>query len=421
MKSKILSIILLVTWCGFTQAQKINEWRPENRTGVSAETGLLKSWPAEGPGLIWSNLELAKGYSSPSFGPNTIYITGNTGSNGANDILFALSMDGKILWQTEIGRAWNGSNPESRATPTVEGNRVYTCSGFGDLAAVDAATGKVVWTYKASELNKGTYGSWGIAESLLIDGDKIYFSPGGPETMTLALKKTTGDVIWKSASLNDKPGYVSPILISYAGKKMIINVSLGHIFAVDASNGDILWKVSHGESTDPNMRRWDLIKCTTPLFKDGMVYVTGGYDTGGMMVKIGDDAKSATVAWTDNTLDNHHGGVVLVNGYIYGSNWLNNNNGNWCCIEWATGKKMWEEPWNCKGSIISADGMLYIYDEKNGNVGLVKVNPGKFELVSSFKVNQGNAGPFWAHPVIHDGVLYLRHTNALLAYNIKAK
>jgi|WetSurMetagenome_2_1015567.scaffolds.fasta_scaffold00021_18 outer membrane protein assembly factor BamB len=412
------SLIFLALFTGFINGQNINDWRPENRTGVSSETGLLKSWTTSGPALIWSNLEISKGYSSPSFGNNSIYITGTI---GADDILYSMNMDGKILWKTVMGRAWNGSNPESRATPTVEGNKIYTCSGYGDLACIDGISGKIIWTNKASELNKGTYGSWGIAESLLIDGNKIYFSPGGPETMTIALNKTNGAVIWKSASLNDKPGYVSPVLISYGGKKMIINLSLGHVFGVDASNGEILWNMSHELSSDPDLRRWDLIKCTTPIFKDGMVYVTGGYDTGGMMIRIGDDGKSAQVVWTDTVLDNHHGGVVLVNGYIYGSNWLNNNMGNWCCIEWKTGKKMWEESWNCKGSIISADGMLYIYDERRGNVGLLKVNPEKFELVSSFQVNLGDAGPYWAHPVIHNGILYIRHTNALMAYNIRAK
>lgn len=421
MKTKTLSIIILTLLVSSVKAQKISEWRPENRTGVSTETGLLKSWPAEGPALLWSSLELGKGFSTPSFGPNIIYITGNKGGNGANDILYALSMDGKILWQTEMGRAWTGSYPESRATPTVEGNRVYTCSGLGDLACIDANSGKVVWTYKASELNKGTYGMWGIAESLLVDGNNIYFSPGGPETMTIALNKSTGNVIWKSASLNDKPGYVSPILINYAGRKMIVNVSLGHVFGVDAANGEILWKVNHLPSSDPMMSRFDPIKCTTPLYKDGMVYVTGGYDTGGMMIKIESDGKNANVVWNDSNLDNHHGGVVLVDGYIYGSNWINNNDGNWCCIEWKTGKKMWEEHWNTKGSIISAEGMLYLYEERNGNVGLLKINPEKFDLVSSFKVTQGNAGPFWAHPVIHNGILYVRHTNALMAYNIKIK
>lgn len=418
MKTTLFTIILLGLFSGLTTAQNKSEWRPENRTGVSAESGLLKSWPAAGPTQLWANLDLAKGFSSPSFGTSTIYITGNKGSD---DILFALDMNGKILWQTVMGRSWTGSNPESRATPTVEGNKVYTCSGFGDLACIDATNGKIIWTYKASELNKGTYGTWGIAEALLTDGEKVYYSPGGPETMTIALNKSTGALIWKSVSLNDKPGYVSPILINYAGKKMIINASLGHIFAVDVSNGEILWKVAHEQSSDPNLRRFDLIKCTTPIFKDGMVYVTGGYDTGGMMVRIAADGKSANVVWTDSNLDNHHGGVVLVDGYIYGSNWLNNNNGNWCCIEWNTGKKMWEEPWNTKGSIISAEGMLYIYEEKNGNAGLLKVNPEKFDLVSSFRVTQGDTGPFWAHPVIHNGVLYLRHSNALMAYDIKAK
>ena len=365
MKTTTLSLILLTIFSGVIKAQNISEFREENRTGVSAETGLLKSWPAEGPKLLWSNLELAKGNSSVSFSADAMFITG---AKDGNDILYSLDMNGKILWQSVIGRSWTGAYPESRATPTVEGNRVYASSGLGDLACFDAATGKTIWTYKGSELNKGTYGNWGIAEALLIDGDKVYFSPGGPETMTLALNKTNGTVIWKSKTLNDKPGYVSPILVNYAGKKMLINVSLRHLFAVDVSNGEILWQVANQGVAMGG----DFIKCTTPLFKDGMVYTTGGYDTGGMMVKIAADGKSASIVWTDSVLDDHHGGVVLVNGYIYGSNWLNNGDGNWCCIEWATGKKMWEEHWNCKGSIISAEGKLYIYDEKNGMVSPIK-------------------------------------------------
>jgi outer membrane protein assembly factor BamB len=253
MKPTIITLIIIALFSGLVQGQKISDWRPENRTGVSAETGLLKSWPESGPKLLWSNLELAPGYSSPSFGENTVYITG---TQDADDILYALSMDGKILWQTAMGRAWKGSNnPESRATPVVEGNKVYTCSGNGDIACIDATNGKIIWSYKASELNKGTFGMWGIAETPLIDGDRIYFSPGGPETAMIAINKNTGNVIWKSAPLNDKPGYASSIVVNYGGKKMVIGVSLGHIFGVDSSTGEILWKVPHGQSTDPNMRK----------------------------------------------------------------------------------------------------------------------------------------------------------------------
>ncbi len=418
MKSIPVLLILIFLGTQLCFSQEINSWREKDRTGVSPETGLLKSWPAGGPTLLWSNLELPKGYSSPSFGKNTLFITG---TRDTLDILLALDMNGNILWQTAIGRAWKGSYPESRATPTIEGDKVYTCSGRGDLACFDAASGKMIWSYKGSEIHKGTFGNWGIAESILIDGDQLYFSPGGPETMTIALKKSNGELVWKSASLNDKPAYISPILVTYAGKKMIVNASLSHVFAVDPSNGEIRWKVALELAENLRQSGRDLINCVTPIYQDGMVYFTAGYDKGGKMIKIAEDLKSAEVIWSDAVLDVHHGGVVLVDGYLYGANWLNNGNGNWCCIDWKTGKKMWEEPWNCKGSIISAEGLLYIYDEKKGNVGLLKANPEKFDLISSFQVTQGNNGPFWAHPAIHNGILYLRHTNALMAYDIRQK
>ena len=417
MRSGILFCIIIFMIMENSFAQETSSWREKNRTGVSSETSLLKSWPEGGPTLLWTNSDLPKGNSSLAFGNDTIFITGLKDSL---DILIALDMSGKILWQTPMGRAWNGSFPESRATPTVEGNRVYTCSGYGDLACINGSNGRIIWSYKGSEISNGTYGRWGIAESLLIDGDKLYFSPGGPETMTIAIDKTTGKLIWRSSSIDDKPGYVSPIIIDYSGKRLIVNVSMGHVFAVDASDGGILWTVvnERPKSLNPN---WELIKCTTPLYNQGKVYVTGGYNTGGMMIVISSDGRNGHVAWTDSILDNHHGGVVLIDGYIYGSNWLNNADGNWCCIDWETGKKKWEEHWQCKGSVIAAEGMLYLFDEKKGTVGLVRATPEKFDLVSHFNVTQGAQGPFWAHPVIHKGILYLRHNNALMAYDIREK
>ena len=386
-------------------------WREDNRTGISSETNLLKSWPEGGPELVYLNTDLPEGHSSVAIGNNTIYLTG---IDSENDVLVALDNTGAIKWQVAYGRSWDGSYPNSRCTPTIDGDKVYVSSGYGDLACTNATSGEIIWQLKASEMHKGTYGKWGIAESLIIDGDKLYYSPGGPETTTIALNKLTGELIWKSESLNDKAAYASPILVDYAGKEMLINVSLGHAYAVDVSNGDILWAVPFEEA------RWgDHIICVTPLYYEGRVYITEGYGTGGTMIEMADDGMSASVVWTDEVLDVHHGGVVLIDGYIYGSNWNGNGNGDWCCLDWNTGETKWEEHWNSKGSIISAEGMLYIYDEKRGNVGLLNATSEKFDLVSSFEAPAGS-GPYWAHPVIHNGNLYLRHGEALMVYSIKS-
>ena len=407
----LIYLIVIIT-VNFSAGQKISDWRPENRTGISAETGLLKSWPATGPEMLWSTEELPTGLSSETFGNKLIYLTGLSDDK---DVLVALDTLGKIKWKTPYGRAWNGSFPDSRCTPTVEGNRVYVSSGFGDLACMDALKGNIIWSVKASELYKGTYGPWGIAESLLIDGNKIYFTPGGHETTTVALNKKTGSLIWKSESLNDDPAYVSPILINYSGKKLLVNVSASYVFAIDPATGKMVWKIKHLEI---NSEKAEVIKCVTPVYKDGKIYVTGGYDHGAFQLGLTDGGNNAKVLWTDQVLDVHHGGVVLINGYLYGSNWLSNNDGNWCCVDWNTGLKKYEEHWKCKGSIIAADGLLYIYDERSGFVGLVKPNPEKFDLISSFKISKGN-GPYWSHPVIKNGKLYIRHGKALMAFNIK--
>jgi outer membrane protein assembly factor BamB len=414
----IIPVFLTVS---LEHAQKANDWRPENRTGVSAEKGLLKSWPVAGPSLVWMNQELPAGFSSVTFGKNLMYLTG---TKNDIDVLVAMDTLGKIKWQTPYGRSWKESYPDSRCAATIDGNKAYVTSGAGDMACIDATNGTIIWSVKASELYKGTFAPWGIAESLIIDGDKLYYTPGGPETTTIALNKNTGKLIWKTESLNDRPGYVSPILINYSGKKLLINVSANYIFAVDVVAGKIAWKIKHTDiKAEKSFAVWEdapAIKCVTPLYHDGRIYVTGGYDHVGIMLELTDGGKNAKVVWTDEVLDVHHGGVVLVNGYIYGSNWLSNADGNWCCIDWKTGQKKYEEHWKCKGSVISAEGMLYVYDERSGYVGLVKANPEKFDLISSFKITKGS-GPYWAHPVINKGKLYVRHGNALYAYNIKGK
>jgi len=417
MKSIVL-FICMFCFLYVASAQDIVEWRGKDRTGIYHETGLLKKWPEQGPRLLWHTDSLASGHSSVSIGNNTIYLTGTEDSI---DILIALEMDGKFKWKTPYGRAWNQSFPESRCTPTIEGKAIYLTSGLGDVACVDGTSGKVKWKRKISEEYQAVFHAWGVAESPIVVDNKLIVSPIGKKTTCIALDKNTGETIWESKSLNDSLAYVSPILVNYANKNMIVNVSASHLYGVDASNGKILWKYKYYDVKTPTWHKnAPIINCVTPLYNDGQIYVTSGYNHAGAMFKLANDASSVELMWSDTILDTHHGGVLKHGNYIYGSNWISNAQGNWCCVDWKTGKAKYETKWQNKGSIIANDGMLYCYDEKRGNIALVKANPEKFEPISSFKVPYGK-GPHWSHPVIKDGILYVRHGGAIMAYDIKEK
>ena len=284
-----------------------------------------------------------------------------------------------------------------------------------DIACFDAESGQEKWTFKAGEKFKSKYGRWGTAESPLIVDDKVICSPSGDETCMVAFNKKTGEVVWTAKGLGQQTEYCSPICVERGGKKIIVTIFESSIVGVNAANGDILWqyacsdyqKVSRGANT------------STPTYHDGAVYFTSGYDRGDIRLDISADGMSITKVWEDSSLDNHHGGVVLVDGYLYGSNWISNSKGNWLCVDWNTGKLMYDAEWENKGPITYADGMLYCFDEKDGNLALVKADPSGFEVVSSFEITMGE-GKYWSHPVVAGGRLYVRHGDVLMVYDIKA-
>ncbi|NOQ25606.1 MAG: PQQ-binding-like beta-propeller repeat protein [Bacteroidales bacterium] len=411
MKTNLFLLLLFLS--SISYSQEIIDWRGPNRTGVYDETDLLDNWPKNGPELLWSLEDIYTGYSSVSVANNSIYLTGR---NESTDVLIAVDINGKIKWQVPYGRAWNGSYNEGRCTPTIENNKIFVSSGLGDLACIDANGGEIIWSVKASDELGGTFGRWGISESLLIVDNKLIFTPGGNQTTMVAYDKLTGEIIWKSESINDDPSYVSPLLISRNGKKIITTVTNNYIIGVLPETGEILWQFNFGEQKASNARN---NQTNTPLYNDGKIFVTSGYNHYSVMLNLSEDAESVSLAWVDSTLDVHHGGVVLVNGYIYGANWLHNRMGNWVCLDWNTGKVKYNEDWLNKGSIISANDKLYCYEEKSGYIALVDANPKEFKVISSFKVPLGK-GPHWSHPVIKNGVLYIRHMDALMAYSISS-
>ncbi len=210
--------------------------------------------------------------------------------------------------------------------------------------------------------------------------------------------------------------YVSPLLISHKGKKQIITALATHIIGIHPQTGKIEWKVNYLNEGQKSRRAQ--LNTNTPLFRNGRLFVTSGYDHGGIMLQLADNLKSAKVIHTIPDLDTHHGGSVLVGNTIYGSNWINNKKGNWVAIDWKTGKTQYEKKWGGKGSIIAADNMLYLYEELRGNLGLAYATPKGLEIVSSFKIKKGN-NQHWCHPVISDGRLYLRRGKVLMVYNLK--
>ncbi len=402
----------LILLAGSSVAQSFSEWRGPGRTGVYQETGLLKEWPEEGPEMIWYNDRIPAGFSSVSIANNTIYLTGIVEKE---DVLVALDMSGKELWQKPYGKAWEGSYTESRVTPTVENERIYLSSGMGEVVCLNALNGSIIWKVNASEIYSGGFGRWGLAESVLIDDKNVFFTTGGTKTTMIALDKETGKQVWISESLNDNPSYTSPLMIEKDGKKQIVNVTENYIFGIFPADGKIAWKFDFSK-----YRKERNNHTNTPIYHDGSIFVTSGYNHSSVKLQLAADLKSVSLSWVDDHLDSHHGGVVKIDDYIYGSNWEHNRMGSWVCLNWNTGKPEYEEKWKNKGSIIAAGGMLFISEEQSGYVALLKADPKEFKLISSFKIPLGS-GPYWAHPVIHKGILYIRHGNALMAYHVKEK
>ena len=236
----------------------------------------------------------------------------------------------------------------------------------------------------------------------------------------VALDKSTGKTAWQTESLETPSAFVSPILVKIDGRKIIIGILTEHIIGVDAKNGNILWRVRYHDIETPTFHEWaPKNNCVTPLYHDGHLFVTSGYDHVGIMFKLLEGGTAIEQVWINKDLDNHHGQVLRIGSYIYGSNWIDNPIGNWCCVDWNTGETMYEKTWETKGSISAADDMLYCYEERRGNLALVEPTPDDFKIVSSFRITKGS-GPHWTQPVIREGVLYIRHGEALMAYKVKA-
>lgn len=383
------------------------QWQGQNRTAVSKETGLLQEWPNEGPKLLWSVKTLGGGYSTPSVAAGRIF---GMGARDGDEGVWALrESDGKELWWARIApKVKAGYDEGPRCTPTVDGDVLYALGMGGDLVCLDVATGNVVWKKNLLKDFKGKVGGWKYSESPVVDGDRLLVTPGGKDNTLVALDKKTGDLIWGSkVPGNSEAAYSSIVVADVQGQKQYIQFLSTHVVGVAAADGKYLW--TYGSERFPG------IVCTTPIYHDSQVYAAASYGKGGGSAKLtvqGDTCKAEEV-YFDGKYQNHHGGLVLIDGYLYGE-----GSGNLVCIEFKTGKEMWRAREAGKGSIAAADGKLY-YRNEGGPIHLYDADPEKAVRRGSFKQPDRTRNAAWPHPVIANGRLYIRDQDLLLVYDVK--
>ena len=384
------------------------QWRGPDRSGISRDTGLLREWPRSGPSLAWSASQLGAGYGSVAVAGDRVFVQGMKEKRQS----MVTSLDratGKAVWSVALGSSGEneqGSGP--RGTPTVDGDRVYALSENGDLACLMVADGKVVWRRNILREFSGRNINWLISESPLVDGERLIVSPGGRNAGMAALDKMTGATIWVSKELSDEAGYASPVVADVQGVRTIMTLTGNAGIGVRATDGKLMWRYGKVANNTANI--------TTPVYSNGRVFFTSAYGTGGALLglKAAGDAVSAQEIYFTNNMQNHHGGVVLVDGYLYGF-----NNSILTCLEFETGKVMWRDRSVGKGSVAYADGRLYVLSENN-IVGLVEASPKGYRETGRFTIaDQG--WPSWAHPAVSGGRLYLRNQNVLASYDVRAQ
>ncbi|MFC2112555.1 PQQ-binding-like beta-propeller repeat protein [Bacteroidota bacterium] len=411
-RNLFLSLISLILIGACAEKSEFSDWRGPSRDGIYLETGLLKQWTDDGPDLLWSYEGLGFGHNAVAVANNKVYVTGVRDSIQAAGILFVLDFNGELLWEKEYGKEFTANFLGTRSTPVVVDDLIYIESGAGAVYCLNADNGEEIWSKDfIKDFGVDSVIQFGYAESVLIDGDHLICVPGGRENNVVALNRFTGDKIWASVGQGEQATYNSPIIVESGSQRLVIAMSSGSIMGIDAGTGEMYWRFEHTQRNN--------IHANTPIYADGKLLVASAdpVNTSGMVqIQISGDGKNAEVVWRNTKLRSFMGGIVKIDSCIYGSAYMRND---WQVLGWSTGEMLVQNKDLAGGSIIYADGMFYCYTVSDGEVALVDAAPDKFEIVSKFKVPLGT-GQHWAHPVINQGVLYIRHGDVLMAYDIKA-
>ncbi|HLY74764.1 MAG TPA: PQQ-binding-like beta-propeller repeat protein [Planctomycetota bacterium] len=386
------------------------QWQGADRDAKSKETGLLKAWPAEGPALVWKATGLGMAHGTPSIAAGRIFAMGNREKDEA--VVCLDESTGKELWAATLGKGkGGGDDPGPRCTPTVDGEVLYALGRGGALVCLQTSDGKEVWRREMRKDFGGRVGGWEYSESPLVDGDRLIVTPGGTSATLAAMNKKTGATVWQSAIPDDLHAeYSSIIAADVQGTRQYIQFLNRCVVGVAAADGRFLWSFAKPANKTAN--------CSTPIYSEDHVFAASAYGNGGGLARLSKDGDlfRADEVYFTKKMKNHHGGMVLVDGYLYGS-----DEGQLTCMEWKTGVVKWQARQPGKGSICYADGHLYYRNEGGkGSVFLVEANPEKYLEAGRFDPAERTKLPSWAHPVIANGKLYLRDQDVLLCYLVRA-
>ncbi len=396
-----------------TEKTKISEWRGQDRTGIYMESNLLKEWPVNGPKEVWAIDNVGEGFGSPVIAGKQLFITGEVDSMA---ILFCFTLEGKKLWQTTLGREWMKSSPGSRSTPTITDDLIYAGSGMGNLYCLRRDNGKMVWSKDLVADFQGVLPLHGHSESPLIEGNNIFWTPGGKTHNVVALNRYTGELIWTNKGFGERSGYNSPKLIELPGRKIIVTFSGYHLMGFDSSTGKLLW--SHEQDNFPMDKRTPGNGDThsnTVLYDNGSIYYSAGDGNCGVRLDLSENGTKITEVWRNQRFDSFMGGIVKIGNYLYGGGTAKTEIQSMNVIS----GELTDSLRIGSGALIMADNMLYYYTQK-GDMVLLSFNEGKMKMISSFKIKRGTFQHF-AHPVISNGILYQRHGNVLMAFDIRKK
>ncbi len=384
------------------------QWRGPNRDGISREAGLLKKWPADGPDLIWKADGLGAGYSSIAVADGLIYTIGDF--EDGSYVVALNESDGSDAWKTKIGdKGGHKKYPGPRSTPTVDGGEVFAMNQHADVVCLDAKSGKEKWSVNlVDDFGGKMMSGWKYSESPLVDGGRVIVTPGGADGTLLALDRKHGKEVWRTEEWKDAAGYSSVIIATIGGKRQYVQLTGKSVAGIDPNYGKIIWKADREGKT---------AVITTPVVQDDTVFVTSSYGIGCNAFKVTEKNGKwdAEEIYANREIANHHGGVILHKGHVFGS-----SGGTWRCLDIETGDLKFAERSAGKGATLMAGGMFILRGE-NGAVALIKAAPGQFDEISTFKQPDRSSERAWPHPVVANGRLYLRDQDILLAYDVKAK